>query len=328
VYSVEEAQIAWESRTEDSEIMIMGAIGTGDLGWAVERDVSFYVFELTRLEAGVAAAKLLRKKARIHLELETGMNRTGLEPEELRQAVEIIKRNSDHIEIAGVCTHFAGAESISNYVRVRRQIDIFKKECEYLSAQGLYTGLRHTASSAATLLYPETRMDMVRVGIAQYGFWPSKETEMHFCLEHQKQSAKKWADPLKRVMKWKSWVMNVKEVPAGSFVGYGTSYLTTRDQKIASVPVGYFHGFHRNLSNRGYVLIHGRRCQVVGLVNMNMMMVDVTDANNTQVGDEVVIIGSQKKRSIAVGSFSDMTRFLNYEILVQLPSEIPRIRVR
>jgi alanine racemase len=171
-------------------------------------------------------------------------------------------------------------------------------------------------------------MDMVRIGIAQYGFWPSKEAEMDFCLRQQEQNRKKWVDPLRRVMRWKSWVMNVKEIPPGEFVGYGTSYLTTRRQKVASVPVGYFHGFHRSLSNRGYILVNGKRCQVVGLVNMNMMMVDVTDADGVKVGDEVVIIGSQKKRSIPVGSFSDMTRFLNYEILVQLPSEIPRIVVR
>jgi alanine racemase len=134
-------------------------------------------------------------------------------------------------------------------------------------------------------------------------------------------------DALRRVMKWYSRVMAIQHVAPGEFVGYGNAYLTTRCQRIASVPVGYAHGFSRSLSNLGHVLVHGRHAQVVGTVNMNMMLVDVTDMPDVRPGDEVVIIGRQGRLSISVGSFSDLTRNLNYEVLVRIPSEIPRVVV-
>lgn len=130
--------------------------------------------------------------------------------------------------------------------------------------------------------------------------------------------------PLKQIISWKSKIMSIKSVPAGQFVGYGTVYQTTDDTLIAAVPVGYSHGFSRSLSNLGKVLIHGRRVPVIGMVNMNMMIADVSHCPGVQRGDEVVIIGSQRKNRITVSSFSDMTNDVNYETLVRLPKEIPR----
>jgi len=187
--------------------------------------------------------------------------------------------------------------------------------------------MRHTAASAAALAYPETRMDMVRIGIAQYGLWPSKETAMRFVLRGESEGKARFVDPLKRVLKWKSHVMSVKDVRRGEFIGYGNTYLTSRPQKIAAVPIGYFHGFRRSLSNLGRVLIHGKRAGIVGTVNMNMILVNVTELDNVEIGDEVVIIGKQKNLQITVSSFSDMSNLLNYEALVRLPSGIPRVVV-
>jgi alanine racemase len=121
--------------------------------------------------------------------------------------------------------------------------------------------------------------------------------------------------------------MDLKFVGPGEFVGYGTHYQTTRRQRLAAVPVGYFHGFARNLSNLGHVLIGGRRCAAVGMVNMNMLMVDATDLPQVKLGDEVVLIGNQGDQEITVGTFGEMTRDLNYEVLVRLPAEIPRLVV-
>jgi alanine racemase len=121
--------------------------------------------------------------------------------------------------------------------------------------------------------------------------------------------------------------MNIKDVEPGEFVGYGTSYLVTHKQKIACVPIGYHHGFARSLSNLGYVLIQGRRALVVGIVNMHVIMVDVTRFKQVEKGEEVVLIGKQRKSEITVGSFSDLSRFLNYEVLASLPYNIPRITV-
>lgn len=327
VFNANEALWVLNSRTQESKIMIMGAIDNEDLEWAIENKISFYIFGLDRLEASNKASQKVGIPARIHLELETGLNRMGLSGEPLEKAVNLIKNYPGSFVVEGVCTHYAGAESVNNYHRIQNQIKSYNEQVEWLKKQGIKIGLRHTACSAAALTYPETIMDMVRFGIAQYGYWPSQETQMHYYLQKGIEQKQKVVDPLKRVIKWKSHIINIKEVKPGEFIGYGTSYMTTRTQKIASVPVGYYHGFARNLSNLGRVLVGGKRAPVVGLVNMNVMMINVTNIPSINIGDEVVIIGRQNKLQISVASFSDMSNFLNYEVLVSLSADIPRIVV-
>ena len=155
----------------------------------------------------------------------------------------------------------------------------------------------------------------------------AQETRTEFVLKNMESGDKVARDPLQRIMTWKSKIMGIKDVQAGGFVGYGTSYLITHDQRIAAVPVGYHHGFARSLSNLGWVLVRGRRAPVVGIVNMHCVMVDVSRIKDAGVGDEVVMIGKQNRSEITVGSFSDLTRFLNYEVLARLPYNIPRIIV-
>lgn len=324
VFSSDEARQALRARTnEDSHVMVMGMINNGALGWAIERDVSFFVFELDRLKSAAREAKRIGKPARIHLHLETGMNRLGLEQSEFKDAVNFIQQNGKHLQVDGICTHFAGAESVGNYVRIQEQIKNFEEYSSWFADQGINATHRHTACSASALNYPETVMDMVRIGIAQYGFWPNRETYMNFVKRYPEVN-KEHKDPLERVLSWKSHVMSTKEVSAGEFVGYGNTYLTGRDEVIATVPIGYSHGFGRNLTNVGIVLINGKRAPVAGLVNMNLLTVDVTDIPDVQKGDEVVIIGQQGEQKITVASFSEMRNNLNYEVLVQIPSRIPR----
>jgi alanine racemase len=165
-------------------------------------------------------------------------------------------------------------------------------------------------------------MDMVRMGIAQYGFWPSQETYIHQFKKNQAKDS-----DLRRVISWKSCVMTVKEVGPGDFVGYGTSYMANKKLKVAIIPVGYTNGFSRSLSNSGRVLIHGKRVPVIGTVTMNTMSVNVTDIPNVQPGDEVVLVGKQKRLSISIASFSEMSNQLNYQTLARLPNNIPRYLV-
>lgn len=324
VFSADEAQEAYVATNEDSHIMIMGMIGNEYIPWAIERDISFFVFERNRLKAAVRHARELGKKARIHLHLETGMNRLGLEEHKLDEVASFLKRESEHLIIEGICTHYAGAESVSNHVRVTEQIKRFEELCDLLKDKGIEGKFRHTACSAAVLNYPETRMDMVRVGISQYGFWPNRETYMNYLKKNHADQGKPFEDPLHRVLSWKSKVMSIKHVEAGEFVGYGNVYLTSRDQTIATVPIGYSHGFGRNLTNVGIVLINGERAPVAGLVNMNLLTIDVTDISNVKKGDEVVIIGYQQEQEMTVASFSEMTNNMNYEVLVRLPAKLPR----
>lgn len=307
---------------EDTTIMIMGMIENQQLEWAIENGIEFYLFESDRMEAALKAAKKAGKPAKVHLEIETGMNRTGFETDALHTVLACIKSNPDHLVAKGLCTHLAGAESIANFKRVTDQQERFKQIANDLDAQGWDFSVKHMASSAATVKYPETRYDLVRVGILQYGFFPTEEIHVHY-LER----ISKVENPLKRVVSWKTTVMEVKTVEMGEFIGYGTSFFTNETTTIAIIPVGYSSGYNRSLSNVGKVLINGKRLGVIGTINMNMMAVDITSAKEVKKGDEVVLIGKQGDQEITVSSFSDFSQMINYELLTRLSREIPRILI-
>ncbi|MEZ5063657.1 MAG: alanine racemase [bacterium] len=325
VGSADEALRARSCLARDTDVMILSWISQDELEWAIESDVSFWVFELGRLRDAAEAAARVGRPARVHLELETGMHRTGLAANELEEVAAIVRTGA--IRVEGTCTHYAGAESEGNFLRVQSQIETFRTRVHQLAEAGVAPGKLHTASSAATFLYPETRLDLVRVGIAAYGFWPSQETKMRLLLQASDMRHPERWNPLRRVLRWTTRVVAVNDVDAGEYVGYGMAYLTPRPQRIAAIPVGYYHGFARALSNVGQVLLRGRLCPVVGTVSMNVTLVDVTDCPAVETGDEVVLIGSQGRREISVSSFGDLARILNYEVLVRIPPEIPRVVV-
>jgi alanine racemase len=320
VFSVDEAMRALKIKKDICEIMIMGFVDDDYLEWTIENEVSFFVFTMERLHAVKKIAKKTSKPARIHVELETGMHRTGFLPNELTEVAEILTKNDKPIILEGLCTHFAGAEHMANYDRVQKQIKRFKRTCEWFHDFGLKPKYRHVACSAGLLNFPEAAMDMVRIGISNYGFWPSEETKML----HLRRNGNSPKDPLQRVLSWKSKILSVNHVSEGEYVSYGKSYITNRDSLIAVVPVGYAYGFSRNLSNLGHVLVNGKRVTVIGSVNMNMIVIDVTDIPDVKVDDEVVLIGKQGRVNISVSSFSDMNNSMNYELLTRLPKDIPR----
>ncbi len=319
VFSVDEAKRVCNVKQPETDIMIMGWIPTDQLEWAILNRISFWVFDFDRFHKAIETAKLLNKKAHIHIELETGMNRTGFDLSLLGELIKYLNQEKDYYELKGLCTHFAGAESIANHVRVQRQFRTFKRLHKVFVENGIRPERLHAASSAATITYPNTQLDLVRIGILQYGYWPSKETFIHYV---SRRKFKK--DPIKRIITWKSKVMVVKEVPQGSFVSYGTTYLATEDKRIAVIPTGYGHGYSRSLSNSGRVLINGQRVAVIGMVNMNMLIADITYAKDVEPGSEVVLIGNQGNLDISVSSFSELSDQLNYELLTRLPTTIER----
>lgn len=322
VFDALEAASALAVKQESSHIIIMGMIDNDQLDWAIENDIAFYVFETDRLEKTIEVAKKMKKAARIHLEVETGMFRTGFDENELENVAKLINQNRDSVIIEGLCTHYAGAESIANHVRIERQYNEFLRLRELLAVKGVKAQYHHTACSAAALTYPHTRMNMVRFGIAQYGYWPAQETRMHNLLSDKGTFTR---DPLKKVLQWKTKVMSIKTVEAGRFISYGHAYLTPRKTIIASIPVGYFHGYRRSLSNIGHVLIKGKKAPIIGMINMNMFIVDVTAIPSVCKGEEAVIIGDQGGQRISVSSFCELTNLVNYELLCRLPRNIPRI---
>lgn len=324
VFSAQEAlQVTQALPNHEYTLMIMGQIENEELAWAIERHVEFYVFELDRLQAAIATAKLVGKRARIHVELETGMNRTGFSPSEIGPIFKLIEKNLAYLDVKGVCTHLAGAENIANYKRITDQLKRYKQYQTKLATYPWLNAQKHVASSSATIRYPSAQMDLVRIGIMQFGFFPTQEIFIHYSTKFKVNES-----PLKRILSWKTRVMAVKTVKAGEFIGYGTSYLTNAVTKIALVPVGYSFGYSRMLSNQGKVLINGSRFGVVGTVNMSMLAVDITYDDSIQKGDEVVLIGNQGEQELSVSSFSDYSQLINYELLTRLPHDIPRILVK
>lgn len=319
VFSSSEAREVKLASEMGSTIMIMGNICPEDIDWVVEKNIECFVYNFSGLNALVEIAKKKKKKICLHFELETGMNRHGFrshEWEELSQKIELF---SEHLSVAGLCTHFAGAESSANYKRVQNQQKVFLDGLSFFRSKNIIPLNVHTSCSAATLVYPEFNHDLVRVGIMLYGLWPSVETELTYKLKNDTQSS-----PLHPVLSWKSYILDISHVNSGEFINYGNSFLAEKDMKVASVPVGYGYGFTRSLSNAGRVIVNGKRLSVIGVVNMNMFLIDATNVD-ISLGDEVVLIGENGKQNIKVSDFGNLSDQLNYELLTRLDKNIPRI---
>lgn len=320
VHSVDEAHVLVEQLETLPDIFIMGYVEDEGLEWAIENGIEVAIFDKNRLEKARDIARKKKKRAKIHLEIETGMRRTGFEHTEIPFLIDFLKENSEAIKFHGLFTHYAGAESQANHFRVKQQIKNFQLSLEAFKEANLNPKYYHTACSAALINYPDSPGNMARVGILQYGFWPNKETHIRYCGEKNKNY-----NLVKRLIKWTSSVMSIKDIKKGCFVGYGTTYLAYKNMKVAIVPVGYSHGYGRNLSNIGKVLINGKSAPVVAVVNMNSLTIDITHIKGVGKGDEVVLIGKQNGKEITVSSFSEQINQLNYELLTRLPINIPRI---
>jgi alanine racemase len=320
VASAFEAEEVLDVCSPHSTIMIMGILYDEDIPWAIENGIEFYVFDIERLVTVRDIARSMGKPALVHLEVETGTNRTGMTEMHFPYALSFLRENREEIVFQGLCTHLGGAESLSNKFKMEQQIARYKTYLAECERQEYHPSYRHIACSAAVLAYPETHYDLVRVGVATYGFWPSRD--IYFL--HLQEVGKEKDAPMGRIITWKTDIMDIKIVPKGDFIGYGTAFQALRDMKIAVLPLGYSNGYPRDLSNRGQVLIRGKRAPIVGLINMNLFMVDVTHIKDVGIGDEVVLLGKQKNNVIKVAAFTDVANLLNNEMLSRLPTAIPR----
>lgn len=319
VFSADEAVRAQAAKKKSSSLMVMGSMEDGALAWSIENGVDFYVFNFERLQKAAKIAKAIGRPALVHLEMETGMNRTGFEEQDQKRIAEFVRKHKKYCSVKGICTHYAGAESYGNFERVREQMARFEGHVHEMKARGVHPENEHSCCSAAAIRFPEKMAGLVRIGIMQYGFWPSEETWSEYARAHELQE-----NPLRRLLSWKSRLMDVKQVKSGEYIGYGTSYLAQKDTTIGVAAVGYAHGFSRTLSNQGRALVRGVRVPVVGMVNMNCLALDLTDTPACEIGDEVVLIGHQGEHQITVASFSEYSTQLNYELLTRLPASIPR----
>jgi alanine racemase len=299
-------------------ILVMGYVPLDALEDVVAHDLQPVVYNVATLDRLDALAG--GRPVRVHVKVETGTHRQGVLERDVPAFVRRIL-GSRSLTLAGISTHFANIEDTTSHDFAETQIAAYARIADAIA--GLNPGplIRHSACSAAVLLFNRTHLDLARVGISLYGLWPSKETYVS-CLERGKPSL-----DLKPVMTWKTRIAQVKDVPEGSYIGYGLTWRATRPTTIAVLPVGYYEGFDRELSGLAHVLVRGKRAPVRGRICMNMCMVDVTDVPGVALEDEVVLLGRQGDERVTAEQLAAWCGTISYEIVSRIHPSLPRVVV-
>lgn len=258
-----------------------------------------------------AAGKQQHRKVQAHLKVDTGMGRIGLKTGEILSFVEAISA-LDGLGLEGIYTHFPAADAHDERYTLS-QIRRFAEVVRRIRERGIPIPIAHTANSAAIIRYPDSHMDMVRPGLMIYGLEPFRGA--YYQIQ------------LKPALTLKSRICFLKTVRAGTAIGYGRTFIAEKQSKIATIPVGYGDGYNRSLSNRGQVLIRGKRAKIVGNICMDQMMVDVTKVVGVQVGDEVVLIGEQGAERISAEEIARLCGTINYEVVCALAQRVPRVYI-
>ena len=298
-------------------ILILGYIELADLKEAILSDFSFVCYNQETLRKIISLS--LPKPAKIHLKIETGLNRQGVAKKEILLYTSMIKR-TPKIFLEGISTHFANIEDTLEPSFAKEQIARFKEGIALVRKSGLKPKYLHAAASAGAILYGGARFNMVRTGIALYGLWPSRETKI--ALKMRKKHL-----ILKPVLSWKSLVSQVKKIKTGESVGYGRTWSAPRKSKIAVIPVGYSDGYDRKLSNKARVIIKGRFAPVIGRVAMNMIVADVTEIANVNIEDEVTLIGKSGPNEVTADELTQKADTINYEVVSRINPLLPRVIV-
>lgn len=290
-------------------ILVLGYVAQAEYDSVIKNDITFAM--LTR-EMGYAVnerAGALGMKARCHIKVNTGMNRIGFftDAGAVNEIEEVCRL--DNLDCEGIFMHFATAD-MADKTFSRQQYELFTHAINELEGRGITFAIKHCANSATIVDMPEYAMDMVREGIILYGLKPSDEVNPNYAL-----------DP---VMEWKSHVIFVKELPTGSGVSYGRTYITSAPTKVATIAIGYADGYPRSLSSIGYVLIRGKKAPIIGRVCMDQMMVDVTDIPDVAVEDVVTLIGKDGDMEITVEELAAISGKFNYEFVCGISDRVER----
>jgi alanine racemase len=276
----------------------------------IREDVRICVFDYDTAVRVSDAAFTAKKKAIIHIALDTGMSRIGFRDNDASVA-EIVKiAKLPNIEIEGLFTHFARADEVSIDPAVR-QLGRYDAFAEKVEKAGVDIPIHHVSNSAGIIRLREANKDMVRAGITVYGLMPSADVETDIV-------------PLKPVMSLVSHISYVKNIEAGDEVSYGGTFKAEKTMRVATIPVGYADGYPRMLSGKGYVLIKGRKAPILGRVCMDQFMVDVTDIEGVTRGDEVVLLGKQGDERITAEELGDISGRFNYELVCDISKRVPR----
>ncbi len=299
----------------EAPILVMNYITLAEIPQAVRHDLTPTLITSEQAQAFSREAVKAGKKVPVHIKVDTGLGRFGLLPDEVEGFVREVA-SLPGLVLEGLYTHFSVADEVNpdSTSYTLRQFEVFMDVAARLEKAGFHFPLRHVCNSAATLRFPSMHLEAVRTGIILYGLRPSEEVEPPF--------------PLFPALSLKSRVARVRVLPAGFPISYGRTYITSRPTPVALVPVGYGDGYHRLISNRGFVLIKGVRVPVIGRICMDQFAVDVSGVEGVSVEDEVVLIGEQGGERIGAEEVARWAETINYEVVASLSRRLPRIYLR
>lgn len=249
----------------------------------------------------------------IHLKVDTGMHRQGFLPEGIPQVLKIIKQLDSKVKLGGLYTHFASAKNPEKSEETTKQIEQFKKVASLIEGAG-FRPIKHAAATGGTIVYPNSHFDMVRIGIGLYGMWPSPDIKTAFQKKFN----------LEPILSWKTIISEIKRLPSGSKIGYDGTETLKKEGVVAICPIGYWHGFSRNLSRKADVLVKGQRCKVLGRVAMDMIVIDVSDVKQVKIGEAVTLIGKDGVEEVTAEELANISGTINYEITTRLNPLIKR----
>lgn len=311
--TVEEAEILRRNGLK-KPILVLGATFPEQYETMADLELRVNVYSIEQAERMEEAAAKMNKNIMVHAKIDTGLSRLGFQITE-RAADEIARISKmPHIILEGIFTHFAKSDA-KDKTMANEQLEAFDRMKNMLEERKVEIPMIHSSNSAAIIDMPKANMSVVRAGIILYGLWPSDEV-------------KKENIDLMPVLTLKSRIVFLKELEKGRVISYGATYETTRKQRIATIPVGYGDGYPRSLSNKGYVLIHGKKAPICGRICMDQFMVDVTDIPQAKEGDEVTLIGKDHGAEITMEEMGDLSGRFNYEFACDLGKRIPRVYVK
>ena len=309
-------------KVSKKKIFVLGYVEKKEIEKAIKLGCILSIFSLEQLGHIENIAGKLKIKQEIHIPIDAYLGREGFLENEWGKFFTEIKKYKN-IMLTGIYAHFANIEDTNNFTHAEKQIKKYKEAINFAESIGFKNLQKHISATSGLLVY-ETRLrrqenkgenHIVRLGIGVYGLWPG---------EHIKDSYMGKLN-LKPVMTWKTKIAQIKTLPAGYAVGYGLTYMTEKETKIAVIPVGYADGYDRGLSNIGEVLIGGTRCKILGRVAMNMFVVNVNHLKSVMIEDEVVILGKQGQEEITAEEIAEKINTINYEITTRISTLLPRI---
>jgi alanine racemase len=292
----------------DTPICLITPFLVEDASTIVQHEITPFVSDLSSASALDEAARSLGRRTNAHLEVDTGMGRSGVTADGAGELAAALA-NLRNLQVTGLATHFASEEDPDS---CERQLELFRDAEGEVHAAGLRPELLHSANSGALIRYPQSRMDLVRPGLLVYGIVP----------EHSPNVPRPEVRP---VLTLRARVALIRELADGSSISYGGTHTLRRRSRVATLPIGYGDGYPRALSNKGSVIIRGRRAPILGRVCMDMMMIDVTDIPETFAGDEAVLIGRQGDENIGVEEIARLAETTEHDVTTRLTERVARV---